>query len=77
MPDHASPLLTSIETAHWLRLVNGEATPEDAESAVRSVHRLVQQKRLRPLKPGREYVFSVDELKRFVSSETASWGKGR
>jgi hypothetical protein len=65
-----SPLLTAEEVARWLRLVDDGSPPEQVASAVRSVHRLVREERLRPVRPGRSYVFSVHELERFVRDET-------
>ena len=65
-----SPLLTALETAVWLRLIEPEATPAERESGIRCVHRLVQQKRLRPVRPGKSYNFAVAELHRLVADET-------
>ena len=68
-----SPLLTTLETAVWLRLVEPEATPAEREAGIRCVHRLVQQGRINPVRPGKLYQFSIDELQRFVVDETQSW----
>ena len=68
-----SPLLTTLEAAVWLRLVEPGDTPTERESGVRAVQRLVQQGRLRPVRPGKAYEFAVDELLRFVQDETAAW----
>ena len=70
-----SPLLTSREAAEWLRLCAPDAAPDQCQSAIRSVHRLVQTGKLRPVRPGREYVFAQFELERYVHHETEGWGR--
>ncbi len=68
-----SPLLTSIEAARYLRLVDQDATPDEAEKAIKTVHRLVQQGRLRPPRPGRQYCFAHYEVDRFIRAEIEAW----
>ena len=68
-----SPLLTSLEAAVWLRLVEPDSTPGERESGTRCVLRLVQQSRLRPVRAGKSYEFSIAELERFVADDTAAW----
>ena len=69
----ASPLLTSLEAAEWLRLCESDATPDDRHSAINSLHRLVQMGKLRPVRPGRQYTFAEFELVRYVQDETEGW----
>ena len=61
-----SPVLTSADAARWLRL---DTDHDDIGSAVKALHRYVQQGRLRPLRIGRHYKFTLDELERFVANE--------
>ncbi len=68
-----SPVMTSLEVAAYLRLCAADATPEQAQSAVRSVHRLVQRGKLRPIQPGREYVFWREEVNRYIREETRTF----
>lgn len=68
-----SPVMTSLEVAAYLRLCEPDAAPDQAQSAIRSVHRLVQQGKLRPIQPGREYVFWREEVDRYVREETGSF----
>ncbi len=62
----SSPVLTSEETVRWLRLDEDHA---DIGQAVKALHRLVQEGRLRPLRVGRTYKFTLGELERFVATE--------
>ena len=68
-----SPVMTAIEVAVYLRLCEPDATPDEKQSAIRSVHRLVQTEQLRALRPGREYVFSHNEVDAYVSRATESF----
>ncbi len=71
-PDYHSPVMTAVEVAVYLRLCDLDATPDERQSAVRSVHRLVQKGHLRPLQPGREYVFWHDEVDGYIQRATES-----
>lgn len=73
--DH-SPLLTGAEAAVYLRLCEPDATPDEVNKAVRAVHRLVRNGKLRPVQPGREYLFALAELDRYVHDETESFATG-
>ena len=64
----ASPVLTNDEAARYLRL---DTDHPDMGSAVRSLHRLVQEGRLQPITCGSRYRFSIDELNRFISDPTS------
>ena len=68
-----SPVLTSLEVAAYLRLCEPDATPDQAESAIRSVHRLVRQGDLRPIQPGKEYVFWRDEVDAYIRRATEAF----
>ena len=68
-----SPVMTASEVACYLRLCDPEATPTERQSAVRSVHRLVQEGRLRPLRPGREYVFWRQEVDHYIRCDTEAF----
>ncbi len=68
-----SPLLTSLETARYLRLVDDDPTPDEAEKAIKKVHRLVQEGRLRPVRPGRQYVFANYEIDGYIKREIEAW----
>jgi len=70
---HQSPVMTALEVAVYLRLCEPDATPDEKQSAVRKVHRLVQTGQLRPLQPGREYVFWRDEVDAYISRATKSF----
>ena len=69
----ASPVMTAVEVAVYLRLCGPDATPDDKQSAIRAVHRLVQQGHLRPLRPGREYVFWRNEVDAYIRRATESF----
>ena len=71
-PDH-STLLTSAEVAAHLRIIEPDAEPDEVARAVRAVHRLVRDGKLRPIRPARSYVFSPDELSRYVRDETENF----
>jgi len=68
-----TPVMTAVEVAIYLRLCEPDATPDEKKSAIRAVHRLVQLKKLRPLRPGREYVFWHDEVDGYIRRETESF----
>lgn len=67
--DH-SPLLTNPEAAVYLRICEPDAGPDDVAKAVRSLHKLVRDGKLRPVKPGQTYTFARVELDRYVRDET-------
>ena len=69
--DHS--LLTSAEVAAHLRIIESDAEPDDVARAVRAVHRLVRDGKLRPIKPARSYVFALAEVDRYVRDETESF----
>ncbi len=69
--DHS--LMTSAEVAVHLRIIEPDAEPDDVARAVRAVHRLVRDGKLRPVKPARSYVFALAELARYVKAETESF----
>ena len=74
VPSPPSPLRTAEEAAVFFRIIDDGATPAELHNAVRAVHRLVQQNRLRPVRIGRgRYTFARAELERFVRDETAAW----
>lgn len=62
----SSPVLTAAETVRWLRL---DEDHDDPGLAIKALYRLVQEKRLRPLRVGKSYKFTTTELERFVSNE--------
>ena len=68
-----SPVMTAIEVAVYLRLCEPDAPPDEKQSAVRSVHRLVQTEQLRALSPGREHVFWRDEIDAYIRRATESF----
>ena len=85
-----TPLLTNAEAAVWLRLCEADATPGRLEAAVRKLHALVRDGKLRPLASSRPYTFAITELERYVevdteaftpcsrgASDTQTEGKGR
>ncbi len=67
-----SPLLTNDEAVRYLRL---DSDHQDMGTAVRALHRLVREKRLRPVECGKQYKYAIDELKRFIVAETESYGQ--
>ena len=71
----ASPVMTALEVAEYLRLCGPDATPTERQSAIRSVHRLVQASHLRPLRPGREYVFWHREVNDYIRRATEAFGE--
>lgn len=68
-----SPVLTSAEVAIALRMCESDDEPDTVTKAVRSVHKLVRDGRLRPIRPGKEYVFAQVEVERYVEAETAAF----
>ena len=64
-------VLTALEVAQALRLCGPKSTPKEAEAAVGTVHRLVRDGKLRPLKPGKAHVFFRDEVARFMDAPPA------
>lgn len=69
--DHS--LLTSAEVAVHLRICESDAGPDEVARAVRAVHRLVRDKKLRPIKPAKTYIFAMYEVNRYVKAETESF----
>ena len=61
-----SPVLTNEEAARFLRLDSDYPEPADA---VKALHRLVRQGKLRPLQCGKTYKFTLAELERFIRDE--------
>ena len=61
-----SPVLTNEEAVEFLRLDTDFDEPGDA---VRALHRLVRQDKLRPLRCGKSYKFTLAELERFIVAE--------
>jgi len=68
-------VMTAVEVAIYLRLCEPDATPDEKQSARRAVLRLVQQGLLRPLQPGREYVFWNDEVDAYIRRTTESFDR--
>ena len=68
-----SPVLTGAEVAIYLRLCESDDDPDTVAKAVRSVHKLVRDGKLRPIQPGREYAFSRAEIARYVHDETEAF----
>jgi len=62
-----SPLLTAQEAASFLRF---DAEGRDLEQAVRSLNRLVEQRKIRPCPLGGRNRFSIRELNRFIDQRT-------
>ena len=63
-------VMTAPEVAQALRLCGPKSTPKEAEAAVGTVHRLVRDGKLRPLKPGKAHVFFRDEVARYIRDAT-------
>ncbi len=61
-----SPVLTGAEAVAWLRL---DVDHDDPGSAQKALYRLVQEGRLRPLRVGKSYKFTLVELERFITDE--------
>ena len=61
-----SPVLTNEEAVRWLRL---DEDYDELGDAIRALHRLVQQHKLRPLRCGKSYKFTIPELERFTVVE--------
>lgn len=68
-----SPVLTGAEVAAFLRMCTPDDDPDTVAKAVRSVHKLVRSGQLKPLQPGREYVFAQAEVARYVQAATAAF----
>ena len=68
-----SPVLTSAEVAVYLRMCSPDDDPDTVAKAVRCVHRLVRDGKLRPIKPGKEYAFAQVEVERYVVAETEAF----
>ncbi len=62
----SSPVQTNEEAVRFVRLDQGYSEPYDA---IRALHRLVRQGKLRPLRCGKSYKFTVAELERFIAAE--------
>ena len=69
-----SPLLTNPEACVWLRLCESDASPDELNKAIRKLHSLVRAKLVRPLAHSKPYVFSIDELLRYVNQATSEFG---
>ena len=63
-----TPILTNQQAVAWLRLDADYPEPVDA---VRALHRLVREGKIRPLRCGKTYKFTVGELRRYAELETA------
>ncbi len=61
-----SPVLTNEEAVRYLRL---DEDFNELGDAIRALHRLVQQRKLRPLRCGKSYKFTIPELERFTVVE--------
>lgn len=70
--DH-SPLLTNPEAAVYLRLCEPDDEPDEVAKAVRSVHKLVRDGKLRPVQPGQAYTFARAELDRYIEAATSEF----
>lgn len=70
--DH-SPLLSGAEVAVLLLLCQPDDGPDEIAKAVRAVHKLVRDGKLRPIKPGRKYVFAPAEVERYIEAETEAF----
>lgn len=67
-------LLTKHEAAVLLRLCDDDATPSEAESAVRAVGTLIATGRLRAIRIGRHDRIAAVELDAFIARELAAAG---
>ena len=65
----ASPVLTNLEAAAWLRLTDDYDQPEDA---IEALYRIVRKGKLRPLRAGKTYKFTLDELRRYIAAEVVA-----
>lgn len=65
-----SPVLTNEEAARFLRLDEDYSEMADA---IRALHRLVREGKLKPLRCGKSYKFAVAELERYVTNETSAF----
>ena len=61
-----SPGLTNEEAVRSLRL---DEDYDELGDAIRALHRLVQQQKLRALRCGKSYKFTLPELERFTVDE--------
>ena len=61
-----SPVLTNEEAVRWLRL---DADYDEMGDAIKALHRLVQQQKLKALRCGKSYKFTLPELERFTVDE--------
>ena len=61
-----SPVLTNEEAVRFLRL---DTDYNETADAIRALHRLVRQGKLRPLQCGKTYKFTLAELERFIAAE--------
>lgn len=68
-----TPLFTNTEAAVWLRLCEVDAKPGQIEKAVRKLHALVRDGKLRPLASSSPYTFTIDELRRHVEADTEAF----
>jgi len=69
-PNVETMVLTALEVAQVLRLCGDKPTPTEARAAAGSVHRLVREGKLLPLKPGKAHVFYRDEVARYIREAT-------
>ena len=65
-----SPVLTNDEAARFLRLDDDYSEMADA---IRALHRLVREGKLKPLRCGKSYKFAIAELERYVADETSAF----
>ncbi len=65
-----SPVLTNEEAVRFLRL---DSDYNELDDAVKALHRLVRDGRLRLLRCGKSYKFAVAELERYVADETSAF----
>ena len=69
--DHS--LLTSAEVAVHLRIIEPDDDADAVARGVRSVHKLVRDGKLRPIRPAKTYIFAMAEVDRYVRDETESF----
>ncbi len=63
-----TPVLTNLEAAEWLRLTDDYDQPEDA---IEALYRIVRKGKLRPLRAGKTYKFTLAELARHAPQRQA------
>ena len=65
----SSPVLTNLEAAAWLRLTDDYDQPEDT---IEALYRIVRKGKLWPLRAGKTYKFTLDELQRYIAAEVVA-----